>query len=263
MYKQTFSKIFYPIVFLFFMAHQSSVFSQEKQREPLVTDRPDITESSRTVPHHALQIETGFVYDEYADAGIDYKRFILTSTLLRYGIFRGLELRLNNQYIYTRYQLNDQHLHIAGLDNFSTGVKVNITKEKGFIPEMALIAHLVLPTATAQLRSEKVYSDYILALSQTISEQWSIGYNLGWTGTDENEKGSGLYSAALGYSIGRCTLFAELFGEWINLSKAATSVDAGFSWLARESLQLDTSVGMDLTTGKGFFNLGLSARFFR
>lgn len=52
---------------LFFIASMLISFNitaQEKvPTETIITDRPDLTESSRAVPHKSLQIETGFLMD--------------------------------------------------------------------------------------------------------------------------------------------------------------------------------------------------------
>jgi hypothetical protein len=53
-----------------------SIFAQEQNSVPsnmapswsdteLITDRPDQTESSSTVPRNTLQIETGFIFGEF------------------------------------------------------------------------------------------------------------------------------------------------------------------------------------------------------
>ena len=59
----------------------------------LITDRPDQTESSTTVPYQSVQIETGWLHSEEDDDDIETDTF--PQTLLRYGLADGLELRLN------------------------------------------------------------------------------------------------------------------------------------------------------------------------
>ena len=74
------------LILFFLIAYTSIIFSQDK--EPLVTDRPDATESSVTVGDGTLQIETGFIFEDYTSSSIDYTQqdFHIATTLFRYGI---------------------------------------------------------------------------------------------------------------------------------------------------------------------------------
>ncbi len=59
----------------------------------MVTDRPDQTESSRTVPKGALQVESGMLLNFEEMEMISVRQILLPTTLFRYGITRGIELR--------------------------------------------------------------------------------------------------------------------------------------------------------------------------
>ena len=61
----------------------------------LVTDRPDQTESSITVPFKSLQIETGFIKEKQGEN----TNLAYNTTLLRYGLLENLELRLGLEYL--------------------------------------------------------------------------------------------------------------------------------------------------------------------
>jgi len=67
-------------------------FSFAFEAPELITDRPDQTESSATVPTGYAQIEMGWQHleEERADLETD----ILPQTLLRYGLVENLEFRL-------------------------------------------------------------------------------------------------------------------------------------------------------------------------
>jgi hypothetical protein len=58
--------------------------------EPLVTDRPDFTESGLVVGSGVLQLEAG---GTYVDVDVE-KATSLGELLVRYGITQGIELRL-------------------------------------------------------------------------------------------------------------------------------------------------------------------------
>ena len=77
------------------------------QQEPdLITDRPDQTESAFVIPAWRLQIETGFskewvnILDEESDGRMRYG-----ATLLRFGLFDFMELRLGSDLLSHRYKV--------------------------------------------------------------------------------------------------------------------------------------------------------------
>ncbi len=71
----------------------NSTWSQEEP--PLVTDRPDQTESSSVVPQWRLQIETGAAREWVETGSNEYENNTsYGSTLLRFGVLKFLELRL-------------------------------------------------------------------------------------------------------------------------------------------------------------------------
>jgi hypothetical protein len=61
------------------------------------TDRPDFTESPNTVPKGALQVETGFIFEndkiENLGGSFEYQNMTVNTTLLRFGLQENFELR--------------------------------------------------------------------------------------------------------------------------------------------------------------------------
>ncbi|MCB0433975.1 MAG: transporter, partial [Mangrovimonas sp.] len=79
-----------PLLLAFTALLSLETFSQ------IITDRPDQTESSSTIPVNSLQLETGFVWESIEQG--EEKVFAGPSVLLRYSINRIVELRAFNQY---------------------------------------------------------------------------------------------------------------------------------------------------------------------
>ena len=67
------------------------VYSQEKPTAvDIVTDRPDVTESSIVIPNGSLQLENGVTWTrDQGDASVDF-----TETLMRLGDSERTEFRL-------------------------------------------------------------------------------------------------------------------------------------------------------------------------
>ncbi len=109
-------KVKYTILILVFGIISLPVLSQKeipdkkgfnKKVPDLITDRPDQTESSCSVRKNALQIETGFVYENFKRDDVKFDNWGIATTLLRYGVLDNFELRLGSY-----YQLSNVHSEI-------------------------------------------------------------------------------------------------------------------------------------------------------
>ena len=82
------STVFLASAFLAFGSAMTEVAAS-----PLVTDRPDQTESSSVVSRGRVQIEAGFDFNHFDLAGETLEETSFPSTLVRYGLDRKVELR--------------------------------------------------------------------------------------------------------------------------------------------------------------------------
>lgn len=237
-----------------------------KEVPDLITDRPDQTESSITVPKNTLQIETGFVYENFKRDDVEFKNWGIATTLLRYGVWDNFELRLGSY-----YQLSSAHSETFKIDTTQNGIgpimigfKVFVVEEKGIRPEISIMADLTLnKVGKLDYRPSYTYSSIKILASHTLSNFFSIGYNFGYGNDGESANGFFVYSVVLGMSISdRFGAFAELYGTSNNGDMPHTRADAGLTYLVRRNLQLDVSGGTGLDSGikMYFVNFGLTWR---
>jgi len=245
----------------------------EEQEPPLVTDRPDVTESSETVRRRVVQIEVGytFVRFELDDETLEISAF--PSTLVRVGLDRRVELRFEwLGYVSESREDNGIRTDDSGPGNTALGAKIKLRDERGAAPQLALLVDAVLPTGSKALRTERIDPALRLAASNTFSDRLALGYNVGIAALsiedDTGEIGTygiGRYSAALGIGISeRWGSFVEFFG-FIPLSGPETPVnsfDAGFTYLSSKTVQLDISAGVGLNDNADdwFVGAGFSIR---
>jgi len=114
--------------------------------EPLITDRPDFTESTEAVPLGRFQIEAGYTYTKEGDADAHNA----PELLLRVGVFEGVELRIAWPNFTTIDAPGDD---IDGLDDLNLGVKVKLLEQDGLIPHFGVIGELSIPTGADDLTS--------------------------------------------------------------------------------------------------------------
>ncbi|MCF8381543.1 MAG: transporter [Bacteroidales bacterium] len=233
------------------------IFSFSWSQE-LITDRPDQTESSATVPKGSLQWESGFWIEKDAKSLI-YNDFQINSmginsSLLRYGILNNIELRLggnivNTHLLFNRMGLLETVSQTTDLEPIYTGIKFYILEESGFIPELAIMGHVGIPKLST-LDNADFASDLTLAGSYSISESIGFGFNIGshWSGNGINYQ-DWFYSAVIGIGHGeKLSSFWEIYSwDFELLGSKDLRVDAGITYLLRSNFQLDFSGGLGLS----------------
>lgn len=233
---------------------------------PMITDRPDQTESSSVVPQWRLQIETG-VSQEWVETGDEqYERNTsYGSTLLRFGVLKFLELRLGTDMLNNQSKLpTDAPRGEFGMSPIGFGFKAALMQEDGWRPEMALLTSWQIPnTGKVSFSSDKWQHSYIIAISYTLSERWGFGYNLGYEFEGAFETNRLVYSLAFGYAIAeKWGMFLETYTNKTGKNPFDVRADAGITWLIVPNFQLDLSGGLGITeiSPIGFVSVGLSWR---
>ncbi len=232
----------------------------------LITDRPDQTESSTTVPHKALQIETGFVIENIKTEIISQKLFAYNTTLLRYGLLENFEIRLGLEYLGDKTVIRNTDIEnkISGLSPLYTGFKTKIADEDGWKPEIAFLGGLILPfTAHEDYKTSYTAADIRFSFAHTLSDRLSLGYNIGAEWDGETAVPGYFYSAALGVGItDNVGFFLESYGLVSEEGNAEHLLDVGITYLALPNLQFDISggVGINEHAIDNFISFGLSYR---
>ena len=233
----------------------------------LITDRPDQTESSTVVPHKSFQIETGFVLENDETDLFKQSSYAYNTTLLRYGLLENFELRLGLDYLGEKTEVKNINTTntVSGFSPVYTGFKVKIADKDGWKPEIAFLGGLILPfTAKDDFKPEHTAANIRFSLSHTLSDRFSIGYNLGAEWDGETAIPGYFYSLALGIGISdKLGMFVESYGLVFEEGDAEHKMDAGLTYLVTPNFQLDISGGLGLNeeTIDNFISLGLTYRW--
>ena len=258
--------------FILLSAQNDSIGVQNNQEEKsdlkaaLITDRPDATESSFIVPARSLQIETGVIFENTKTNSYSIDDWYLGTTLLRYGVWDNFELRLGSYYQRTRGSFNETLTDTTenGLGPISAGFKVHVVEEKGWRPQIAVMADITLRhIGSVSYRPIFSYPTAKLLLSHTLTDKLSLGYNLGFAYNGYNADGFFVYSVTLAYSLFKnIGIYGEAFGNFDHGNLPNHRIDGGFTWLLKNNLQLDISAGtgFDHNVDKYFISSGFSWR---
>ena len=240
----------------------ASVLAQESQtggEDPLVTDRPDATESPETVRPGRFQIEGG-----YTLLGVDELReHSLGEILVRVGVVDRIELRFGlNSYSWLRTPDGT----VSGLSDTSFGLKAKLVQGNGSglaSPTLALLVSTTLPTGADEFSSGGAEPDIRLAAAWELSERVGLASNIGWAYANDRDAGERFHelasSVALGYGLSeRWGAFIEYFGFYPvdQVRPSENFVDGGLTYLVRPDFQLDGRVGYGLNGADDSFFVG-------
>jgi hypothetical protein len=237
------------------------VVSQEDETvEPLVTDRPDFTESAAIVRKGRTQVESGYTFTDSGDEESD----AIGEVLLRIGVSERFELRVGlNSYVSVDNGAGDGP---SGFEDPALGLKVNLGDGDGKVPAAALIVGTTLPVGSSEIGVDDAQPGAVLSLAWELTDKAGLGSNLGGRYASDGDDRFTEWSGSL--ALGRS--FTGSFGgyvEWYGFSSSGGGPDthflnAGLTRLVGPDLQLDARVGAGLNSAADdyFVGVGLSWR---
>ena len=231
-------KLFLTLAFIMGCA---GAFAQEEVE--FTADRPGASTGPAVVGQGVIQLEQGMQYDGDGGAGT----FTFSNTLLRYGLFPGMELRLGGDaFLYQESGLT-QGIK-AAFSGLSLGTKIKCFDGQGAIPAVSVLADFSIPaTASKGFSVDHLAPSLYLLFENPLNDKFSLGYNVGaeWDGTFPQP--TAFVALCLGYSAtDRLGCFIESYNYFGSLGNVY-AMDFGLNWMAGKKVQLDLAANMDLT----------------
>lgn len=240
--------------------------------EPIVTDRPDQTEAPQLTPRGWFQFEFGVQSesDEDERLGSKVQALLYNTTLWKYGLSNNVELRLITEFAEERRTVKtaantDSSTILTGFNPVAVGLKIALEKEDGILPDISLITHLELPyLGSEEFRPEFVIPRFRFLFAHTLSDQFTLSYNLGSEWEDGTSATTGIYTVSLGATLTeRIAMFVEAYGFMKEKYYPDHRVDAGINYQLTNHVQFDASGGFGLNdiSPDYFISAGLPLRF--
>lgn len=229
------------------------------QMDPIATDRPDQTESPAIVPAGWYQFEGGCAHER---AGADEPvEGTLPTVLSKVGLTRWAELRVITERARTSTTEGGQ-VTAHRLVPVEVGAKFRLMEERGLLPCVSLIGHMGLPfTAEEPCRPATAFGNFRFTLQHTLSERFSLGYNLGAEWDGERPVATGIYTLTLGAEATETLgFFVEAYGYINDMDAADHRLDGGAVFHIGPDVLLDASSGFSLGEHRWFVSAGLSFR---
>lgn len=236
--------------------------------EPLVTDRPDFTEASSTVGMGVTQFEIGYTYTFDNDGTDQVISHTYPESLMRHGLFANwFELRLAANVL--SEQVNGAST--LGREDQYVGFKIGLTPQHGWLPEMALIPQMTIPTGSDNRTADKVLPGVNWIYAWDLGNNFSLGASTQVNrGLDDlnDDFAEWAQSIAVGASL---TDIVGVYAEWYAILPPNSAVGAddehyingGFTVLLSNDVMWDVRAGVGLNdfSDDYFVGTGLSIRF--
>ena len=246
----------------------------ERQDAPLVTDRPDFTESTDAVPTGRLQLEGGYTFTFDREGSDRVRGHTAPELLLRLGLAENFELRLGWEgYTWSEEQSVGEtrsgrrvtrEAWTQGGQDLSLGIKYKILEQDGVIPHLGVIAEMSVPSGSSVVSSGDVEPGVVLLWAYDVSDTLAVAGNFGLGVPTDGGQRFVQTSASLSFAFSlseRWGAYAEYFGTYPNQrgSDCAHFVNGGLTYLISDDFQLDWRIGAglneeadDFFTGVGF-----------
>ena len=220
------------------------------------TDRPNQTYAATVEGKGSVIVETGVLLDRVNDIETT-KTNDYGQTFIRIGTGANMEIQVATSF------LSLPEADLNGLSPLKLGAKIRLAEEKGPWPAMAFIGNITLPwIGKEEFRPENVAPDFRFIFNHTLSDRFSLAYNLGMQWDGFSSRSSFLYTLLLSAGIvGDLGGYIEVFGDFPEGSGSTHAFDFGFTYLLNPNVQLDASYGLTFTDPGGhYFNFGAAFR---
>jgi len=233
-------------------------------------DRPDVSVGAKTVGAGRVQLETGVLAERTRIAGEPTERRLSAEALVRIGLARRFELRIEGEPIVRLRGAEDA----TDVGDFGLGAKWRFFEpaEGDRWPALALVPFVKLPTAPTPIGTGKADYGAFLAASFELPADFALDAAAGMAALGQTQPSGyllqALVSASLSRKLGRAlATFGEVFyssrEEWTERDRVG--IDAGLVWTVLPNLAVDVAAGTSLY-GRApdvFVRAGGSIRFGR
>ncbi|HWM92583.1 MAG TPA: transporter [Thermoanaerobaculia bacterium] len=233
--------------------------------DPLVTDRPDFTESTSTIPRGHYQIEGGTTLTRVEDA--DATSF--GELLVRIGTGERWETRLG---LGSFTRIDTPSDEFSGIEDPFVGIKVRFTEDPGDLapgqPAASLILSTSIPAGDDELTDDEWVPEAKLALAWELTTRFSLSSNLNYNYAIDGGERLHQIGATLSGSLSltdRLGAYLEWFGfsEETQDGPSTHYLNGGVSYLINNDLRVDARIGTGLNDADPdwFVGVGGGVRF--
>lgn len=241
-----------PIVLLVLMMMVGLCRAQE-ELPVLSADRPGFTWGAEVLPLHKVSWENGFSFESTPKGA---HSMTLNSTILRYGIFENMELRVGTDFLlFNNGQAMEPTFAVAPL---TIGTKLKVYESSSWLPSIGLLAEFQSPHIGSKelLPSHLAPSMYVL-FENIINEWFWLCYNAGLEWDGETATPQTFLSFTLGFNMtDNVGAFLETYNYIHPEGEHQYMTEFGLTWMVSRCLQLDIECDLDFQQFGKYYAIG-------
>jgi hypothetical protein len=236
----------------------------EQEQERLDPDRPHLAEASTTVGKGRIVLESGYTFTE---KGSSFSSHSYPEALLRIGMFADwFEFRVGQNVVNEAHTTAGVRTRGDGAQDLYLGVKLALTAQKQYLPQVALIPQITVPTGSKAVTAGRVLPGLNVDSSwEVIKDRFSIELL-----TAINRVADDIHHAHVEVTTGLTGVFQltralEAFMEWDAFYPIGTIVQAsgprhyavgGLVYFITKDFEVDIRAGVGLNRQANDFLAG-------
>ena len=246
-------------MFVVFNAISYAQSSPDTTDSDIVTDRPDVTESSIVVPKGSLQIENGITWtSNHGSQTVD-----LAESLIRFGLAPHTEFRI----VAPNYLGGISASSTTGFGDIAFGIKQQLGPLPGGL-DLSVILGVSLPTGAARVSSHGFDPFIKLPWSKELKGRWSIGGMQSLFSNTDGAKRNGVWEPTFYIEreiAKRWQAFAEYAGDFAQRGgpREMAHFGAAYRFTARQQVDFHFGFGVSRSAPSHFLAVGYSLRLDR
>lgn len=219
----------------------------------LSADRPGYTWDTEILHLHKVSWENGFGFESNPDGA---RTFTLNSTIMRYGIFQNMELRVGTDFlIFNDGQAKEPTFAMAPL---TIGTKLKVYEGSGILPSIGLLAEFKSPhVGSKELLPSHLAPSLYLLFEHEITDWLNLCYNAGVLWDGETATPQTFLALALGFSITKqLGAYVESFDYLHPDEGSQYMTEFGFTWMLSRRVQFDLECDLDFQNLGKYYAIG-------
>ncbi|QEG30721.1 hypothetical protein GobsT_55330 [Gemmata obscuriglobus] len=241
---------------------------------PITTERPDFTNSSRTVGRGRVQLESGYTFTTARDPVTRVTSHSFPEALLRVGLLADwFEVQVGQSALSTRSAGTDGVARATGFQDLYLATKFALTEGAGWRPETAVTLQMTVPTGRRELSGRHPLPGLLYLYSwELIPDLVSLGGTSAAAAAVDDTGGTYAQlaqSLSVGYTLterlGAFTEFFVLAPAGADTPRAGPQYyfDSGLLYRVTPNFQVDARFGFGLNRRAGdlFAGVGFAVRY--
>jgi hypothetical protein len=248
----------------------STESADSAESERLDPDRPHLPEASTTVGKGRVLLEGGFTLNERDVSSFSSQGY--PEGLLRIGaLAEWFEFRIGQSFLRQQSTLSGVTSKVSGAQDLYLGVKFALTEQKRYLPEIALIPQMTVPTGNHLVTAGRTLPGVnVDGTWDIVEKRYGIEFVVGNNRVADDLQHSH-FEVATGFTnVVQVTRTLEAFGEWDSFYPTGTIEQragarhyavGGLVLFASKDFAVDIRAGAGLNAQANRFVIGTGFAF--